>query len=375
MTAHRQRRRPQLAQAIRRRAGRLLLAGVLLVVGLAGSAAGEEYSFVGTSGGQLTLDGGPARLAGLNVWNANENPQSRRYCGTPPDLSAAGSEFGPGVRAVRIWFFQRLATTPDGVRDWTTFDNTLHAAAMNHLRVIAVLGNQWADCEGYDSAEAGYKTEQWYRQGYWQDHPPGQPATYLEWAREVVDRYQNDPTIMLWQMVNEPEDAVALGGSCPSDASEVLRAFVQDVGRQIKAIDNRHLLGMGTVGSGQCGTAGGEYVDLNADQYIDIADYHDYSLDVVPGDQWNGLATRAREMTELGKPLIIGEMGVIPSQVGGVQARAALLGSKIYADFQLGVQGALLWAWRPAALGGTNPDGYDIGPGDPVLDQLTSLTS
>lgn len=365
------RRRARRLGAARRRAGRVLLTGVLLAVGLAGSASGEGSAFVASSDGRLTLGGAPFRFTGINVWNAAESASNPGYCGTPTDLSAAGSEFGPGIGVVRIWFFQRLATSPDGGRDWSTFDATLRAADLHGLKVIAVLGNQWADCEGYESADAGYKTPAWYRDGYRQDRPPGQPDTYRDWVRQVVDRYQNDPTIMMWQMMNEPEARVSLGGSCPTDAGEVLRAFVRDVGQAIKDIDGRHLLGVGTVGSGQCGTSAGEYVRLNADPNIDVADYHDYALEVVPGDQWNGLAARAREMAELGKPLIIGEMGVVPDQVGGLEPRASLIASKIYADFQLGVQGALLWAWRPLASGGTNPAGYDIGPGDPVLDRLT----
>ncbi|WP_165818457.1 cellulase family glycosylhydrolase [Frankia canadensis] len=350
-----------------------MLTTVLMAVGLAGSASGADTPFVRSSSGRLVLQGVPFLFTGMNLWNANANLGPPQYCGSPAGLSAAGDEFGPGVRAVRLWFFQRLATTPEGMRDWSAFDATVHAAAAHNLRIIAVLGNQWADCEGYASAADGYRTRDWYRDGYRRNRPPGQPDTYRDWVRAVVERYRDDPTIMMWQLVNEPEDADSLGGSCSPDAAEVLRAFTRDVGRQVKDLDARHLLGMGTTGSGQCGTSGGDYVQLNADPSIDVADYHDYALDVLPGDQWNGLATRAHEMVQLGKPLIIGEMGVVPDQVGGFQQRASLITSKLHADYELGVQGALLWAWRPASAGGSSSAGYDIGPGDPVLDRLAAL--
>jgi len=353
----------------------LLLASLLMSVGLAASASAEDSPFVRVSDGTLMLRGAPFVFTGMNLWNATSNLGPPQYCGSPAALSVAADEFGPGVHAVRLWFFQRLATTPDGARDWTVFDETLHAAAMHNLKIIAVLGNQWADCEGYGSAEEGYKTRDWYRDGYRQSRPPGQPDTYRDWVSQVVTRYRDDPTIMMWQLVNEPEAARWFGGPCPSDAAQVLRDFTRDVGQQVKDIDSRHLLGMGTVGSGQCGTSGDEYTQLNADPSLDVADYHDYSLDVVPGDQWNGLATRARAMEDLGKPLVVGEMGVVPDQVGGFQQRASLIASKLYADHQMGIQGVLLWAWRPASAGGSNSAGYDIGPGDPVLDQLPDLSS
>jgi len=357
----------------RRAARRLLLAGVLLAaLGLAGGASGEENAFVAVSDGRLTLGGSPFTFTGLNVWNAAAPAAAPQFCGAPTDLSSAADQFGSGVQVVRAWFFQRLATSPGGDRDWTALDQALRAAGAHGLKVIAVLGNQWADCEGYSSAADGYKDEDWYRDGYRMTVPPGQRATYEQWVREVVSRYQDDPTIMMWQLVNEPEDASSLGGSCPPRAGAVLRSFARTMGREVKALDPRHLLGMGTIGSGQCGTSDQDYVALNAVPFLDVADYHDYSVDPVPGDRWNGLAARAREMAALGKPLIVGEVGIVPDQVGGTDARAALILLKVFADLRLGASGVLLWAWRPAEAGGTNPSGYDIGPGDPALSALAS---
>jgi len=320
------------------------------------------------------LDGEPVRFTGVNVWNATDNPAAPEYRGNPLDLSTASAGFGPGIHVVRVWFFQRLATSHGGARDWSTFDNTLRAAREHNLKVIAVLGNQWADCEGYGSAEAGYRSDQWYRAGYRDESPPDQPSTYLGWVREVVSRYRLDPTIMMWQLMNEPEDATSFRGRCPSDAGTMLRSFVSEVGREVRAIDGRHLLGVGTIGSGQCGTADLDYVRLNASRYLDVADYHDYSLDVVPGDQWNGLAVRAHEMAQLGKPLIVSEIGVIPEQVGGLEQRASLVNDKIVADFELGIRAALVWTWQPVAGGAANAASYDVGPGDPLLARLAGLS-
>jgi len=340
------------------------------VIGLAGGASGEENAFVAVSDGRLVLGGSPFVFTGMNVWNAAAPGAAPQFCGGPTDLSSAAGQFGSGVQVARVWFFQRLATSPGGARDWTALDAAVRAAGTRGLKVIAVLGNQWADCEGYSSAADGYKNEDWYRDGYRTAAPPGQPATYEQWVREVVSRYREDPTIMMWQLVNEPEDASSLGGSCSPGAGAALRSFARAMGQEVKAIDPRHLLGMGTIGTGQCGTSDQDYVQLNAVPYLDVADYHDYSLEPVSGDRWNGLAARAREMATLGKPLIVGEIGIVPDQVGGTDARAALISLKIFADLRLGAAGILLWAWRPAEFGGTNPSGYDIGPGDPALGAL-----
>lgn len=86
----------------------------------------------------------------------------------------------------------------------------------------------------------------------------------------------------------------------------------------------------------------------------------------MPGDRWNGLAERLRQAAALNKPLIVGELGVAPAEVGGVDARAALVGRKLEAQFRAGAAGILLRTWRGNASG----DGYDVQPGDPVLREL-----
>jgi hypothetical protein len=88
----------------------------------------------------------------------------------------------------------------------------------------------------------------------------------------------------------------------------------------------------------------------------------------MPGDQWNGPQVRLDQCAELGKPLIVGETGIRPSDVGGTyEARADAFRAKLDAQFAAGVAGELVWAW--SSLGSTLGD-YDVGPDDPVLDAL-----
>ncbi|WP_170324042.1 cellulase family glycosylhydrolase [Cryptosporangium phraense] len=307
----------------------------------------------------------------MNVWNAaTDFSESARFCGDPSNLDVDASSFGPGVQVVRTWFFQRLATTSDGRRDWSGLDGIVAAARRHRLKIIAVLGNQWADCEGYPSAEAGYKTDAWYRAGYRDAPPPGQPATYREWVREVAERYRHDPTIMIWQLVNEPEPGASLGGACPPSAAGLLRNFTADVGGLLHAVDPYHLVSVGTAGSGQCGAVDREWEALHRLPVVDVAEYHDYAVEELPGDRWNGLAARLRQAAALGKPLIVGEMGVRADRVGGVDERGAVIGRKIAAQERAGVAGVLLWSWRGGSAGGSGASGYEIGPGDPALKYL-----
>jgi mannan endo-1,4-beta-mannosidase len=339
-----------------------------------GTANTSSDEFVTRAGTKLRLSGNPYRFTGLNIYNANSVDncwytlgEVNSELGHP--LHRTLERVGPGNEVFRAWFFQSLGTT-EGVRDWSAFDNTLAVARRHGVKVIATLGNQWGQCEGY-SYPAGYKTESWYEGDYRAlSGTSGMPTSYRRYVREVVSRYKDDPTILAWQLMNEAEAKTAYGGSCASTAPATLKAFAADMASLVKSIDPNHLLSLGTIGSGQCGAEGSEYKDLHDVNGIDLCEYHDYQPEAMPGDEWNGLSTRLRECNELGKPLFVGELGIRTDAVGTHLARAGLLASKLSSQFTAGVVGVLAWAWRNGVNGGSSDSGYEIGPGDPALGVL-----
>lgn len=312
------------------------------------------------------LDGHAYRFTGLNIYNANSVNNCWYSMGTGARLDDSLATIGTGQEAFRAWFFQRLATV-DGERDWAAFDHTLRVARSNGQRVVATLTNQWGDCENAVGAPV-YKTEDWYRSSYRTEADPGMPVTYREWVRQVVLRYRDDPTILAWQLINEGEALTSKGGTCSPTAAASVRAWATDVSELIKAIDPNHLVSLGSISSGQCGTSTGTaFEDLHAIRTIDLCEYHDYdSLSALPGDAWNGLAVRLAQCHDLGKPMFVGESGLKRTSGGSLAARAAVFEAKFAAQFGAGVVGELIWTWQ--AAGEDSGDGYGVGPGDPLLD-------
>ena len=348
-------------------AASLMTLGVVAPVLSPRPASAAPPGFVTRNGTRLALDGAPYRFTGLNIYNANSNG----WCwysmgGSVLDDSLAA--IGPGKSAFRSWFFQQLAT--NGGRDWSAFDNTLATARARGVKVIATLIDQWGNCGS--PVPGGYKDASWYEGGYQQPDPAG-IVSYRDWVAEIVDRYKDDPTILAWQLVNEPEV-----GDCSavpeSTATADLKAFAADVSGLIKSIDANHLVSLGTLGGGQCGTQGADYQDVMSVPTLDLCEYHDYQpSDPIPGDQWNGLQVRLDQCNALNKPLVVGELGIKPNDVGGtLAARAQTLHAKLWAQFNAGVVGELAWAWDKD---GSTLDNYDIGPGDPALDVLASAVS
>jgi alpha-tubulin suppressor-like RCC1 family protein len=319
--------------------------------------------FVTRNGTQLLLGGKPFRPIGLNIYNAN----SHGGCWYPMNgsiLDDSLTAIGGDENAMRAWFFQPLATV-SGVRDWTAFDHTLQTAAAHGVKVIATLENQWIDCDGPNEGAGEYKDASWYSGGYASENAPGGTESYRDWAAEVVSRYKDNPTILGWQLVNEPEV-----GDCSSvpeaDATQLLQNFGSDVSGLIKSIDPNHLVSLGTIGGGQCGAQGDDYKSVMSVSTLDLCEFHDYTpSQLIPGDQWNGLQRRIQQCNELDKPLLVGELGVKPSDVGGsLGDRANTVASKLCAQLSAGVAGVLLWAWDKD---GSTLNDFDIGPGDPLL--------
>ena len=342
------------------------------------TAVTAASDFVGRIGTQLIVGSEAYRPIGLDIYNANSNGWCWYRMDDPvPDgspiphtvLDDSLAAIGSGKNVIRAWFFQPLATT-NGVRDWTAFDRTLASARTHGYKVIATLIDQWGDCGASTVPGYGYKDPNWYSTGYTQPDPAG-TVSYRAWAQEVAARYQTDPTVLAWQLVNEPEVGHCDTAVPEPAATKLLHDFAKDVSGAIKAVDPNHLVSLGTIGSGQCGAQGTDFGTVMDVASVDLCEFHDdvSPNQLVPGDQWNGLRNRIDQCNALGKPLLVGELGVRPSDVAGTLAdRAKVVSDKVCAQLTSGAAGVLLWAWDK---NGSLLDNYDIGPSDPVLDVLS----
>ncbi len=341
----------------------LVVTCAFLCVAPAAAAARAHGDYVVRDGAGLWHKGKPYTFTGLNVYNANNR---RPECWYPMDatlLDGSLTAMGAGLDVVRGWFFQSFATV-DGARDWSGFDTTVAVAKARGVRLIVTLGNQWADCDS-----EGFKTADWYADGY-RERPASLPSSYREWVAEVVSRYAREPTVLMWQLLNEAEVPLHTpDGLCDEAvAHPLLKGWAADVSRLVKSIDRFHLVSIGTLGSGQCGAQYTDYASLHELPTVDLCEVHDYGTETMPGDQWNGLAFRLQQCAALEKPLFVGETGIDPRWLDGtLEARAALFDAKLSAQFGAGVVGEVLWAWNAFE---SRTDTFDIGPGDPVLDVL-----
>ena len=334
-------------------------------------------------GAQLCLDGAPYRFTGANAYELATLWGSNTGCGSQvDDLAGFFGQFRPHSM-VRVSAAQQQAFNPTtGRLDWTGLDRVVAAAKAADQKLILTLANNWAGCD-----DGARKDQAWYDGGYRaaRNARGVAPLPFLDYLQQVVTRYQDSPALGMWELVNEPDaptcstgftgDACTGTWACPTTAGQSLRTFFDVVGGALKMIDTRHPLASGVIGDPyQCGTTGDAYRLIHASPAIDVATFHDYQSDTVPLPSGpDSLATRLAQAAELGKPLIVEEAGIQGSASGtdclDLPTRSRLFDAKIRALLAAGGNGYLVWNAEPV----TGPScGWDVGPGDPLLDVLRS---
>jgi mannan endo-1,4-beta-mannosidase len=330
-----------------------------------------NIAFVKSSGTTLTLNGQPYRFTGIDIYMA----ASGSSCGGPldPNVGVPLSYMPNGI-VFRFWAFQDFFVSNRSF-DWTNLDQVLAIAAAHDDKVIPVLAN------GSDYCDDTAKDLAWYQSGYETTVEPGDIVTYRQYVSDTVSRYADNPTIAMWQLVNEGE-AVNSDGTCNESAAlRALLGFSNDVGGLVHSLDPNHLVSLGTLagwqggGAGQwCGAANGDYQTLMASPGNDVCDYHDYGY---PADPQGApfppdLATAIQMCHADGKPIMVAETGIYADSSAGLALRAAEFGAKFSSQFQAGVVGELMWMWEVSpnyVIPDADPD-YGIFPGDPSLGVL-----
>ena len=319
--------------------------------------------FVGASGTNFTLGGSTFRFTGFNIYQANSRSNCSTTMGTGSALDTALNGIGPGSEVFRSWFYQSEAVT-NGARDWSAFDHTLAVAKAHGKKVIVTLADQWGSCDG----GSGYKTDSWYAGGYKTSTYSGWLVPYRTWVSEIVTRYKDDPTIAMWQLMNEAEIKTAKSATTCSPTSDLYN-FAADVSGLVRSIDSNHLVNLGTMGAGQCGAQGGDYKLIQSIPTLTVCEYHDYGHETaaLPTNLANDIAA----CKSLNKPIFVGESGIQVNDTASTSFanRASEFDAKCTAMFNAGLGGFLVWSWNNSP---SVPASWQVGAGDPTLAVINS---
>jgi len=325
----------------------------------------------------------PSSDARARLMAAAEGPDSAMYC-MQPALQTAPGRYNKAV-------FKGL-------------DYLLAQMAKRNMKAVVVLGNFWMWSGGfpqyrqwahggaipYPDIEGGGTWDPFirYSEGFYTDSAAN--AMYLAFVRQVLTRrnkvnlrrYKNDPTIMAWQLANEPRGY---------SAAHAYRQWLHNTAAFIKTIDPYHLVSTGAEGNTGSTTAGVDLILDNESPHIDYATTHLW----IQNWQWYNpanpdtyaqaevqakdyLANQVAKAKRLGKPLVLEEFG-ISREAGSCHPEAATNTRDAFYSFLFGqvsnhwgsqgpLRGVNFWSWggegQPQAVGGMWQLGHPL-IGDP----------
>lgn len=154
-------------------------------------------------------------------------------------------------------------------------------------------------------------------------------AEYRNVIKKIVHRtntvtgkpYRDDPTIMSWQLANEPRP----GNEKASDAEKAIYTrWIADVAKYIHELDKNHLVSSGS--EGLAGSAHDEklFLDSHSTAHIDYLTYHLWPKNwgwfdsKKPVESWDGAIAKSRAYLnshidlakKLNKPIVLEEFGL-----------------------------------------------------------------
>ncbi|XP_006342222.1 mannan endo-1,4-beta-mannosidase 7-like [Solanum tuberosum] len=354
--------------------------------------------FIKTKGVHFMLNESPFYANGFNAYwlmlIGSDPSQRHKVSSVLQDAASHGLTVG------RTWAFSDAGYSPlqfsPGVYNENMFqglDYAIHEAGKNGIKLILSLVNNyndfggknqyvnWAKSQGQSlTSDDDFYTNSVVK-GYFKNH-----------IKAVVTRnnsisgiaYKDDPTIMAWELMNEPRCSSDLSGS-------TVQSWISEMASYTKSIDSNHLVEAGLEGFyGNSDTqknpnfqVGTDFIANNQIPEIDFATAHSYP------DQWltgqddeaqlnfltNWLKVHIEDsQTILKKPIIFAEFGKTTKGPGFTPQQRDLIFNTVYSSIFSSAKGGGAAAgglfWHILAEGMDSfKDGYEI-----ILSESSSVS-
>jgi mannan endo-1,4-beta-mannosidase len=287
-----------------------------------------------------------------------------------------------GLTVIRTWGFcdgvleNGYCFQPKpGVYDENTFeqmDYIVYKARQCGIRLVLPLVNNWDDMGGMNqyvkwsptaSSHDDFYTDQWCKNTF---------KAYINCFLNRVNNYtgvayKDDPTIMIWELANEPR--------CQSDPSGVtLQKWIDEMASYIKSIDPNHLVSTGEEGfySGgngwmYDGSQGTNYITNHESRYVDVCSFHLYpdTWGISQAQCLTWIEEHVKDAHEaMGKPVYLGEFGWQVNRSAADVEQQTEKRNQVYTDWynklnETDADGAMFWLLSGHLDNGTLYPDYD----------------
>ena len=400
----------------------LLLTVLLFLLGACAPKPAEHSFIKVNSDGQFVRDGKPYYFVGTNFWygailgSEGEGGNRERLLKELDFLKSIGINNlrvlvgADGENGIKTRVEPSLQVAP-GV-----YNDTILAGLdyfMNELRerdmtAVLYLNNSWEWSGGYSvylqwsghgdavvPAVDGWPAYMEYVKQFPQsDSAKALFANHVNYIVSRTNRYNqikyvDDPTIMSWQIGNEPR-------AFSDENKEPFARWMADVAAQIKSLDPNHMVSSGSEGSWGCEMDMNLFEKIHADPNINYLNIHiwPYNWSWVKADSLKELLPRAKENTKkyiddhmviarkYSKPIVLEEFG-FPRDGFSFSKEAPTTARDEYYRYVFDLirqdresgglfAGCNFWAW--GGFAGQNPDHVfwekgDDYTGDPAQEQ------
>ncbi|GMP44930.1 hypothetical protein CsSME_00013653 [Camellia sinensis var. sinensis] len=361
-----------------------------------------QDGFIKTSGIHFMLNGSPYYANGFNAYwlmYVSTDPTQRDKVS-----SAFQQASNHGLTLARTWGFsdggyRALQYSPGSYNEQTFqgLDFVVSEAKRYGIKLILSLVDNyenfggkkqyvdWARSQGQNLASDDDFFTNSVVKGYYKNHI----KTVLTRRNSITGvEYKDDPTIMAWELMNEPR--------CTSDTSgSTIQGWITEMASYLKSIDSNHLLEAGLEGFyGQSGSqkqqfnlnfqVGTDFIANNQIPGIDFATIHSYPDAWLPGTSEdnqisflnNWVNTHIQDAQNiLGKPLLVGEFGKSWKDPGFDTKQRDVLFNTVYSAIYSSASGGgaaaggMFWQLLTEGMDSFR-DGYEI-----VLSESTSTAS
>lgn len=328
---------------------------LILLLFLVVSCGNQPKEFITVDNGKFSLQGKPYYYFGANFWHgaylgANLVEGDKERLLQELDLLAkhsitnlrvmASSENSELVRSVKPSFLDEPGKLNENLFEGLDF--LLSEMKKRDMKAVLVLNNYWEWSGGmaqYKSWVSGEKVIDPEQTGDWTGFQNQSAsfyadkkcnALYQNYIEKLILRkntitnttYRDDPTIMAWQLANEPRPAPEASNN-DTLAFEFI-TWVHETAKFIHSIDPNHLVSSGNEGLGGCRGSKDIYMESHKSEYIDYLTFHiwpknwgwydatnaEETFDTAVNNTHNYFAEHIAIARELNKPTVLEEFGM-----------------------------------------------------------------
>ncbi|KAJ7611410.1 glycoside hydrolase superfamily [Mycena polygramma] len=212
--------------------------------------------FVTTSGTKFMLNGAKYTVVGSNAyWPALLGYSSADVDKAFTDIAGSGATtvrtmgFNEVTSATGIYFHLwsgKTATVNTGANGLGALDGLIASAKAHGIRVIIALTNNWSDFGGMDVYTAQLLGSGQPHDAFYTN--PTVIAAYKTYVQAIVSRYVNEPTVIAWELANEPRCAGTNTVASATCNTTTITTWAANISAFIKSIDKNHLVAIGDEG-------------------------------------------------------------------------------------------------------------------------------